>query len=29
MKTIADPCCGSGSFFLAAQEYLTARDAMT
>lgn len=24
MKTIADPCCGSGGFFLAAQEYLTA-----
>ena len=23
MKTIADPCCGSGGFFLAAQEYLT------
>ena len=23
-KTIADPCCGSGGFFLAAQEYLTA-----
>ena len=22
-KTIADPCCGSGGFFLAAQEYLT------
>ena len=22
MKTIADPCCGSGGFFLAAQEYL-------
>ena len=25
MKTIADPCCGSGGFFLAAQEYLTAQ----
>ena len=24
MKTIADPCCGSGGFFLAAQEFLTA-----
>lgn len=24
MKTIADPCCGSGGFFLAAQEYITA-----
>ena len=24
MKTIADPCCGSGGFFLAVQEYLTA-----
>ena len=23
MKTIADPCCGSGGFFLAAQEYIT------
>ena len=23
MKTIADPCCGSGGFFLAAQEFLT------
>lgn len=23
MKTIADPCCGSGGFFLAAQDYLT------
>ncbi len=22
MKTIADPCCGSGGFFLAAQEYI-------
>ena len=22
MKTIADPCCGSGGFFLAAQEYV-------
>ena len=22
-KTIADPCCGSGGFFLAAQEFLT------
>ena len=22
MKTIADPCCGSGGFFLAAQDYL-------
>ena len=22
-KTIADPCCGSGGFFLAAQEYMT------
>lgn len=22
-KTIADPCCGSGGFFLAAQEYIT------
>ena len=22
-KTIADPCCGSGGFFLAAQDYLT------
>ena len=22
MKTIADPCCGSGGFFLAAQEFL-------
>ena len=22
-RTIADPCCGSGGFFLAAQEYLT------
>ncbi len=26
MKTIADPCCGSGGFFLAAQEYLTDPD---
>lgn len=24
MKTIADPCCGSGGFFLAAQEFITA-----
>lgn len=23
MKTIADPCCGSGGFFLAAQEFLS------
>ena len=23
MKTIADPCCGSGGFFLAAQEFIT------
>lgn len=23
MKTIADPCCGSGGFFLVAQEYLS------
>lgn len=23
MKTIADPCCGSGGFFLAAQDYIT------
>lgn len=23
MKTIADPCCGSGGFFLEAQEYIT------
>ena len=23
MKTIADPCCGSGGFFLATQEFLT------
>ncbi len=23
MKTIADPCCGSGGFFLAVQEFLT------
>lgn len=23
MKTIADPCCGSGGFFLAAQELIT------
>lgn len=22
MKTIADPCCGSGGFFLAAQEFI-------
>jgi len=25
-KTIADPCCGSGGFFLAAQEFLTNPD---
>lgn len=23
MKTIADPCCGSGGFFLAAQDFIT------
>lgn len=26
MKTIADPCCGSGGFFLAAQEYIADPD---
>ncbi len=29
MKTIADPCCGSGGFFLAAQEFLTDTDNYT
>lgn len=29
MKTIADPCCGSGGFFLAAQEFLTNPDNYT
>ncbi len=29
MKTIADPCCGSGGFFLAAQEFLTSPDNYT
>ena len=28
-KTIADPCCGSGGFFLAAQEFLTNPDNYT
>ncbi len=28
-KTIADPCCGSGGFFLAAQEFLTDTDNYT
>ncbi len=28
-KTIADPCCGSGGFFLAAQEFLTNPDHYT
>lgn len=28
-KTIADPCCGSGGFFLAAQEYITDPDNYT
>ena len=28
-KTIADPCCGSGGFFLAAQEFLTNPDNCT
>ena len=28
-KTIADPCCGSGGFFLAAQEFLTNSDNYT
>lgn len=28
-KTIADPCCGSGGFFLAAQEFLTDPDNYT
>ena len=26
MKTIADPCCGSGGFFLAAQEFIVNQD---
>jgi Type I restriction-modification system methyltransferase subunit len=26
MKTIADPCCGSGGFFLAVQDYITNPD---
>ena len=29
MKTIADPCCGSGGFFLAAQDYIANPDNYT
>ncbi|MCI9469556.1 MAG: SAM-dependent DNA methyltransferase [Oscillospiraceae bacterium] len=29
MKTIADPCCGSGGFFLSAQEYIANPDHYT
>lgn len=29
MKTIADPCCGSGGFFLAAQSFLTSPENYT
>ena len=29
MKTIADPCCGSGGFFLSAQEYISHPDHYT
>ena len=29
MKTIADPCCGSGGFFLAAQDYIANLDNYT
>lgn len=29
MKTIADPCCGSGGFFLAAQDFITNPDNYT
>lgn len=29
MKTIADPCCGSGGFFLAAQDYISNPDNYT